>query len=730
MEGESMITKITINNVASYKLPTSLETDKKTNLIYGLNGSGKTIVSNYMSDLNDQKFENCSVEGFNQELQKILVYNEEFVKENFYETGDQKGIFTLKKENKDVLESIENAKGEKRKLQGEMDSIQNSLSLKEREMDEVENRARDTIWKIKMQYTGGDRVFDNAGFLNRLKAKKEDLFNYIVDIPFEDIAKTIDKIKIELQEVEGDAIPRNEISPFQIDDFAKIEKNAIFQEEITGSHSSSVSSLIEKLGNSDWVMKGLGYIDEENNSCPFCQKDTLTADLKEKIRGYFDETYGKKVNQLNDLKQSYADLQNSVNLENYSKDFFKPQEKNEIGRLFRELQEGLAKNFSKIQTKVKNPSQIITLVSSEDLINQINEFALNRNNEIKSFNNKISNQEQTIRYLKTQFWQVLRKEYNSVISDFKKRKKQLDNEKRALESKIDEIDKKIKYQNTLVSKSQQETINIAQTIDDINVHLLHFGIKDFKITEHENNYLIKREYEQDDPVFKSLSEGEKTVISFLYFVELCKGKESPNDIKEKVIVIDDPISSLSHMYIFNVAQLIKENFITPRENEFLQCFILTHSLYFFHELVIRRLEDKKQNQKFFRITKQDTSEIEEMKHNAIQNDYEVYWHIVKTAHQNNMPLVANAMRNILEHFFGFIEKADNINNIFQKDSFKDNKFQSFKRYMDRESHTDRVNISDYKEFDLAIFMEAFEEVFCESGYKEHYQKFMARETSS
>ncbi len=35
-----IITKITINNIASYKESTSLETDKKTNLIYGLNGSG------------------------------------------------------------------------------------------------------------------------------------------------------------------------------------------------------------------------------------------------------------------------------------------------------------------------------------------------------------------------------------------------------------------------------------------------------------------------------------------------------------------------------------------------------------------------------------------------------------------------------------------------------------------------------------------------------------------
>ena len=43
-----MITKINLNNVASYKSLTALETDKKVNLIYGLNGTGKSTLSNYL----------------------------------------------------------------------------------------------------------------------------------------------------------------------------------------------------------------------------------------------------------------------------------------------------------------------------------------------------------------------------------------------------------------------------------------------------------------------------------------------------------------------------------------------------------------------------------------------------------------------------------------------------------------------------------------------------------
>lgn len=46
-----MITKIKMNNVASYKNLTSLETDKKVNLLYGLNGTGKSTLSNFLYNL-------------------------------------------------------------------------------------------------------------------------------------------------------------------------------------------------------------------------------------------------------------------------------------------------------------------------------------------------------------------------------------------------------------------------------------------------------------------------------------------------------------------------------------------------------------------------------------------------------------------------------------------------------------------------------------------------------
>ena len=67
-------------------------------------------------------------------------------------------------------------------------------------------------------------------------------------------------------------------------------------------------------------------------------------------------------------------------------------------------------------------------------------------------------------------------------------------------------------------------------------------------------------------------------------------------------------------------------------------------------------------------------------------------------------------------------RKQDFNNIFQKPELHNVKFQSFNRYMNRESHSKGQNIFDIKEFDYESFREAFKLVFEITGYKEHYKK--------
>ena len=267
--------------------------------------------------------------------------------------------------------------------------------------------------------------------------------------------------------------------------------------------------------------------------------------------------------------------------------------------------------------------------------------------------------------------------------------------------------------------------------------LVDMGIIDFKITKcrEEGLYRIVRG-EDGNSVFRTLSEGERTIISVLYFVETCQGiLDRSKTQKKRIIVIDDPVSSLSTMYVFNIGRLLKNVFYpelikdSTQETGFLmkrkfeQVFILTHSLYFFYEMTDMREPQRHAYQSLFRASKSVAgSKIETMHYEHIQSDYHTYWMTIKDP-DTHPALIANCMRNIIEYFFNFVEKRD-LNNVFIQDKFKQPKYQAFQRYINRESHSLGQNINDFKDFDYNIFMDGLKMVFLEMGYSEHYKKMM------
>ena len=93
-----MINKITISGVASYKNEATLETDKNINLIYGINGSGKSTFSEYLRKRTDAEYTECSIEPvINDDEEEIFVYNENYVEEVFYNSDYQRGVFLYQK---------------------------------------------------------------------------------------------------------------------------------------------------------------------------------------------------------------------------------------------------------------------------------------------------------------------------------------------------------------------------------------------------------------------------------------------------------------------------------------------------------------------------------------------------------------------------------------------------------------------------------------------------------
>jgi wobble nucleotide-excising tRNase len=721
-----MITKINLNNVASYKSLTALETDKKINLIYGLNGTGKSTLSNYLQNLTDEKYKSCSVEGINQN-HEILVYNHQFIQETFFEEENLKGIFTLSKVNKDAETKISNALKEIEKLESAKEIKSKELEIEKTSLNRKLETAKNAVWQIKTDYSGGDRILEFC--LDGHKNSKDKLFNHIASLakPTVKPTKSIEDLKDDLQSISGEKAQKHSILSEITFASQSVENENLFNKQIVGNENSSVSHLIKKLKNSDWVKDGLQYLPEgellENTNCPFCQEKTISNSLAHGIKSYFDESYESDINSLKSFSEVYT--QAFVLVPN--KSIFKAHPKFEIHKKDFEIKfstfiKVVEDNKKQIADKIKMPSVSITLRSSRKALDQVNEVIQKINELVKEHNTNIDQKEIVKSNIKKTFWEIMRWDYEQTISSINADKSASNSKVKELEATLNDYTTKITSQNVFIVKQQKLTVNIEQAITNINIGLIDLGITDFNIQKYSENFYKLVRGENHEKVFRSLSEGEKMIISFLYFIELCRGKkEATESEKKKIIVIDDPISSLSHIFVFNIGRLIHNEFL--RSDKYEQVFLLTHSLYFFYEMTDINNTRRKEHQKLFRLRKNTTgSEILEMRYEEIQSDYHSYWLVVKDEKQPEA-LIANCMRNILEYFFNFVEKKD-LNSLFQKQEMQVKRFQAFYRYVNRESHSLGQNIFDIKEFNYQDFKDAFAELFKVTGYQDHYEKMI------
>ncbi|HET8554585.1 MAG TPA: AAA family ATPase [Rhodanobacteraceae bacterium] len=711
-----------MKSVASFKQATSLVTDKKINLVYGLNGTGKSTISNFLYKPHDSVFTSCK--KVLAESERVLVYNQKFIQDNFFVADSLKGIFSLSKENKAAEQKIADATKRQHGFEQDLQAKSNEIEQAKKSLSAQKQSAMDTVWQIKQTYAGGDRVLEYC--LEGLKGKKETLFAHLYEVqkPASEPKKDIQTIRQEVEALKGDDAKIQQRLPTLSFGSHSVESDSIFEKSILGNSDSEVAALIEKLGSSDWVKQGLAYLPRDvgasNVQCPFCQQDTISEKFIENVKVYFDVTYQQQLDELGQLLDTYRTAVESLpTLSSFTDHAFAEKYKDSISRKHQVLVDTLKSNVHKIEEKLKSPKALVELSDTNGLIADFNSRIDHINSEIDQYNDKLRSRESALANLKNGFWQLMRWQYDQTIARFGADEQAINQHIRVLNVEIAGINSSLVAVRGEIAEAQKETVNLEQAVTAINAGLLDLGIDGFSVQRHTDSlYRVVRAGDSKD-AFHSLSEGEKMMISFLYFCELCKGKASAEDTSsQRIAVIDDPISSLSHVFVFNVGQLIRSVFF--KGNRFSQVIVLTHSLYFFYELTDPNHERRKETQKLFRLIKTSSgSAIHEMKYEEIQNDYQAYWSIVNDEAQQPA-LIANCMRNIIEYFFNFVRKKD-LGNVFQMPELQDTKYQAFYRYINRESHSFGQNIIDMKEFNYDVFKEGMKLVFEKAGYADHYK---------
>ncbi|NCO71147.1 MAG: AAA family ATPase [Shewanella vesiculosa] len=336
--------------------------------------------------------------------------------------------------------------------------------------------------------------------------------------------------------------------------------------------------------------------------------------------------------------------------------------------------------------------------------------------------------------MKNKFWNLVRIKYDAEIKAHDTLIKSIDSDIASVKGDEKTLTTDIDLQNGIIAENRKQITNIEMSVISINNQIKSIGLEGFEIKQQlgESNhyYLCRGVTASGNDVYKSLSEGEKTLITYLYFLELCQGSvdsNSPTPRNKKIIVVDDPISSLSHNYIYEIGALTHKKL--TRGYQYAQVILLTHSLYFLHEMIKylpSNQQDFEKKCNLFRVLKNTNSNILSMQKGDIKNDYQSYWQIIKDAQNGstNNIVLPNIMRNILEYYFSFVHKTDALKAALDELEEADAEFSPFFRFINRESHSDSVNINDLGEIDSDRFITKFKDVFIRTDFEEHYNKMM------
>lgn len=654
----NIITEIRLKNVASY-------TDEITmnpgdiNFCYGSNGSGKTTLSNLIGDYIEPS--ECRLIWNKSKALPVLTYNKKFVDSNFGENPKIAGIFTLGEESTEIRDFIEEQKKEIGKGKDLLDTYSKSIQRLTTEKSKDLEQFEEACWALQQSY--GD-IFREAlvGFRKSKRTFSEKCLNEFPKMSEDNPPsfKAIEKLYLAAFSETNIEYPN-----FNLIDFGEIQKSEIcnlFEERISGSNESPIGTFIEFLQNSDWVKQGIGYAKKSNGNCPYCQQN-LPEDVQSQLELFFDKTYMLRVKELRDFSRNYK-LKTIMLLEAISKVIDKPVTFLEYELLKSEyalLQSKIQINEKIIDEKIESPGNLYRIDSLHPNITKVNEILSQFNLSIKQNNEIVKNQAAERKNCQNLIWQYFTYDLRETIKQFKKELKGKDAGITTLQVKHREKEGVISGYEKLIEEKEGTLTSVLPTVNAINGILKRFGFDGFSISE---NHKIKGTYKIIRPdgtdANKTLSEGEFNFITFLYFYHLVYGSHKKVGLSsDKVVVIDDPISSLDSNVLFIISTLVRQMLFDCKDNKngIRQIFVLTHNVYFHKEVTyIGSRESYPETRTVFWIIKKVNNKSEIIKHdkNPIKTSYELLWADLKDHDRQNRVTIFNTLRRILEYYFNVI----------------------------------------------------------------------------
>ncbi len=585
------------------------------NIVYGWNYSGKTTLSRIFKSLKDRKvhedFDKATFkiktdkgeigsDRLNEFPYEVEVFNAEYVRENLRWEYDESinAISFEVGENAKVKQQIVSLSDRIKAINGDEVLIGEKSIHRElvNELNAFEDKFSKEAKRIKNDAFSSLIEFRKDHLKKAVTAVIGDINQYIITDETE-LARLAVAVKIDR--------PNDEIPKINFDgSYEKIlnaTKDLLKREPI----KEELIESLEDISSFYWAKQGL-QLHRDIGKCKFCD-NTLDERRVEKLVNYFSNEVAVLRENIQDILKWIEDEVESVNHINA------PLSVNDFNEGYKQNYEQHKRHFDnekgayldalivvKEDLLLKQEKFLFKSIESEapasadknfysaiEAVNKIieanNLFVLNFDEELESEREKYKKHLVSL-YLKTE-------DFISINTKAEKAQVAIN----ALDDEVAETIKKI-------TSLEAEINKVSLGCEELNSFIKSFLNREditIVVNKETNSFNLKR----GQILAKNLSEGEKSAIAFSYFLVYLESLCKSGKLLDKIIFIDDPISSLDTNHIAKIYSIIntfffRQGFDQNEPNKVINCFkqlfISTHNFEFFSFLKdSNRLKKKK-----------------------------------------------------------------------------------------------------------------------------------------
>lgn len=653
--------RVKINKVTVFGPPFNGESFEPTNVnfLFGKNGAGKSTISRAIRDAKDISWVYDPGHGTT-----VQVFNDEYIKRNI--EGEMNGVFTISEPDIETEKDIKDTEREQDKVGNEITRIREILAKNVLDLTSAKDSTYESCWTVTRSLIKQLKHNPTAG-------RKEAFFNQVTS------AEPVEHPMEEIQKLEELAYgeSKKRVAPYEMFSFPILDTEILFT-PIVSIGETQFSLFMKEMGQeaSDWVYKGFKKFQPMSKGlCPYCQQelkqDTITA-----IEQAFDDSYAKAVEKLKKLKdvdfpRFKSDIQRMLERIEISDgfSFINLDMYNELTHHLQYCLDNMEKAIFEKEGALSKKIKPIGFGSAEMRIKGI---IFEANKKIEEHNKLVENGNVKANYTNVVLEQCafLCKE---IIQKYKKDNEKLKTVKKDSETALQVAELLSDSLIEKLTRLRAKSTSTLPVINKINNLLAASGFNSFSIAPvGKRNYKLVR---PDNSNAQFLSEGEKNFICFLYFYYSVYGVlDETLGLNDRVVVIDDPVSSMDSDSVFIIAELVREivdaviNAFNPKKMQGLpthikQVFVLTHNSFFYNEVAPMYI-DSYANVSYFEIQKEGTKShivpnikvinagaLNEKKVNYLPDlgNYSSLWEIYNTS--DNPRILMNTMRRILEEYF-------------------------------------------------------------------------------